>query len=193
MKTMMRVMTVLGLVLSLGLVAAIPGQAAVSAGFTITLTPTGERGVIIDTQTIAMSGLLLGSTDYTGGVSGVVVITTGTIAPTEYTIQGALTSGWTLSTSGYADAQDKLAVHALFNSTAPNIAAFEGTDIMRNLLGATAHVGGSSATKYVGDQSMTSMALNTIRNLWFQLKLPSTSSMLNAQTITVTVTAEAPI
>ena len=154
MKTMMRVMTFLGLVVSLGLVAAIPGQAAVSDGFTITLTPTGERGVIIDTETIAMSGLVLGSTNYTGGVAGVVVIATGTIAPIEYTIQGALTGGWTLSNDGYANAQNKLAVHALFNTVAPNLAAFEGADITKNLLGAVAHVGGGMMDKFLGDGFM---------------------------------------
>lgn len=191
MKTMMKVITSLGLVLCLGLLAAAPARADVSDGLTITLTPTGERGVIIDTNTIAMSGLLLGSTNYTGGVSGVVVIATGTIAPIEYTIQGSLAGGWSLSGDGYADAQNELAVHALFNATAPDRAAFEGADITKNLLGAVAQVG-DLAGKFKGDQDMDEMPLNASRNLWFQLKLPPTSSLLGDQTITVVVTAEAP-
>jgi len=191
MKTMTKVMTALGLVLCLGLLTAVSGRAAVSDGLTITLTPTGERGVIIDTDTIAMSGLLLGTTNYTGGVSGVVVIATGTIAPIEYTIQGSLAGGWSLSTDGYADAQNELAVHALFNATAPGRAAFEGADISKNLLGAAAQVG-DLAGKYAGDQVMDDMPLNASRNLWFQLKMPPTSSLLGEQTISVVVTAEAP-
>ena len=78
------------------------------------------------------------------------------------------------------------------NATAPNIAAFEGANITTNLLGSVADVGDGAPGKYEGNQDLDDMALNASRNLWFQLKLPPTSSVLVAQEITVTVTAEAP-
>ena len=198
MRTMMRMTAGLALVMSVGLLAVTPAKAQPSGnsgdGFTITLTPTGERGVIIDTTTIAMTGLALGTTNYTAGAQGVVVIATGTIAPIYYTIQGALAGGWTLSTDGYAETQNILAVHALFKATAPTPEDFAGTDIVKNLLTTDVnHIGSvGSVGKYeVADgQEMTELALNDSRNLWFQIKTPPTSSTLGTQTITVTVTAE---
>ena len=175
MKTMMRMIAGLALVMSMGLLTVTPAKAAPGGnsgdGFTITLTPTGERGVIIDTTTIAMTGLALGTTQYTTGAQGVVVIATGTIAPIDYTIQGALAGGWSLSTDGKADAQNELAVHALFKATAPAMADFEGADITKNLLATAAtHVGSDSGVgKYeVGGLEMTGLALNDSRNLWLR-------------------------
>ncbi len=191
MKTTKQVMTALGLVLCLGLATGITACAADWGDqFTITLTPSGDRGVIIDTTAIAMSSLGLGTTNFTAGAQGVVVTSTGSIGPLEYTIQGGISGGWSLSTDGLADAPDELAVHALFNATVPNIAAFEGADILKHLLGSVADVG-DGAGKYEGGQEMDSLALNQNRNLWFMLKLPTTSTTPDQQTVTVTVTAEA--
>src|SRR3989338_7771084 len=163
---------VLGLAAAVGLMAW--GRAWAfnpSDTFTITLTPVGDRGVIITTTTIAMGSLSLGSTNFTGGVQGVVVTSTGSIAPLEYTMQASLAGGWSLSTDGYADAVDELAVHALFNSAAAGQV-------------------GDGTGKYEGNQDLDSLALNISRNLWMQLKLPPTSTTETEQTVTVTVTAE---
>ena len=145
----------------------------------------------LNTTTIAMDSLALGSTNYTGGAEGVVVKSTGSIGPIEYTIQGSIGGGWSLSTDGHADAQNELAVHALFNAAQPNLADFEGAGITVNLLGAVADVGDDDPGPYEGDQEMDDMILNFDTNLWFQLKLPPTSSTTAEQTVTVTVTAEA--
>ena len=117
MRQMMKVAVSLGLVLGLGMLMAGRAWAFTSSDdFTITLTPAGDRGVIITTETIALGTLTLGTTHFTGGGEGVVVTSTGTIAPLEYTMQAAIAGGWSLSTDGYADAQDEMSVHALFNA-----------------------------------------------------------------------------
>ncbi len=159
--------------------------------FTITLTPAGDRGVIITTTTIALGTLTVGTTEFTGGVEGVVVTSTGSIAPIEYTIEASLTGGWSLSTDGFADAADELAVHALFNSAAPAITDFESGGVTQNLLTTSAAQVGDVAGKFEGDQDLDDLALNADRNLWVQLKLPETTTTGSLQTVTVTVTGEA--
>ena len=182
---------VLGLAAAVGMMAW--GRAWAfnpSDTFTITLTPVGDRGVIITTTTIAMGSLSLGSTNFTGGVQGVVVTSTGSIAPLEYTMEASLAGGWSLSTDGYADTVDELAVHALFNSAAAVLADFESTSVTKNLLTTSAGQVGDVAGKYEGNQDLDSLQLNVSRNLWMQLKLPPTSTSETEKTVTVTVTAE---
>ena len=191
MKRKMKAM--MGLAAALGVMAS--GRAWAfnpSDTFTITLTPVGDRGVIITTTTIAMGSLSVGTTQYTGGAQGVVVTSTGSIAPLEYTMQASLLGGWSLSTDGYPDADDELAVQALFNASAPALADFEGSGIpvTKHLLTTSAGQVGDAAGKYEGNQDLDSLALNISRNLWMQLKLPPTSTTDTEQTVTVTVTAE---
>ena len=197
MKTQMRLIAALGLALCLGLLTENSARSADwGDSLTITLTPTGERGVMISTTEIVLSELALGTTKYTEGDQGVVVISTGSIAPIEYTIQGSISGGWDLSTDGYANSQDTVAVHALFKATAPTPADFATGGILQNLLGAVADVGDGAPGKYeligADSQQMSAMPLNAPRNLWFQIALPPSSSLVAGQTITVTVTAEAP-
>ena len=135
MKQMMRTAVSLGLAMSLGMVLRSGAWAFnPSDTFTITLTPAGDRGVIITTTTIALGSLTVGTTQYTGGEEGVVVTSTGSIAPIEYSMQAAISGGWSLSTDGNADAADELAVHALFNAAAGAIGDFEGADLTKHLL-----------------------------------------------------------
>ena len=65
--------------------------------------------------------------------------------------------------------------------------------MLLNLLTTTTEeVGDAVGGKYEsGDQDLDSLALNVERNLWFQLKLPETSSTNGGQTVTVTVTGVA--
>src|SRR3989338_1116257 len=184
---------VLGLAAAVGMMAW--GRAWAfnpSDTFTITLTPVGDRGVIITTTTIALGTLSVGTTQYTGGAQGVVVTSTGSIAPLEYTMQASIAGGWSLSTDGYPDTDDELAVQALFNSSAPGLADFEGSGIpvTKHLLTTSAGQVGDAAQKYEGNQELDSLALNISRNLWMQLKLPMVTAIETLQTVTVTVTAE---
>jgi len=183
-----------GLGLAIGLGLMLGGRAWAfnpSDQFLITLTPAGDRGVIITTETIALGSLTVGTTQYTGGEEGVVVTSTGTIAPLEYTLQAGLSGGWSLSSDGYADADDELAMHALFNAAAPALSDFEDAGITQNLVTTSAAQVGDVAGKYEGDQDLDDLGLNADRNLWMQLKLPEYTSTGAQQTITVTVTAEA--
>ncbi len=192
---MKKMMLVLGLVFGLGLLAAIPAQAEIpSDSFTITISPVGDRGVIISTTDIAVS-LTLGATQYTNGAEGVVVTSTGSIGPVEYTLQAAIAGAWTLSTDGYADATDELALHAIFRAPPYQgtqvIADFEEGNILKNLVVDTgAQQVGDGPGKYENAQDMDDLGLDVNRNLWFQLKAPPDSSTSANQTVTVTVTAE---
>ena len=184
----------LGLFISLGTLLPASGHSANSSdSLTITVTPAGERGVIIDTTSINLGALALGTTHYTGGAEGVVVVTTGSIAPIEYTIEGDIFGGWFLSADGHADTQDEVAVHALFNSTQPTINDFEGpgNPVGKHLLTTATGSVGDAAGKYEGNQELDNMGLNVSRNLWFQLKLPPTSTTTAEQIIVMTITAEA--
>ena len=158
--------------------------------FTVTLTPAGDRGVIIDTTTIALGSLTLGTTQQTA--NGVPVTSTGTIAPIEYTLTGALSGGWSLSSDGNANAQDELAVFALFTTEAasqPSSATFV-SEATTNLVVTSAQQVGDTAAKYeVTD--MDSLQLNATKNLWLKFCLPPTTSTGAQQTVTLTVTAEA--
>jgi hypothetical protein len=177
----------IGLLVVVGLASTV-GATNWGDNFTLQITPSGDRGVMIDTGTIAMT-LTVGTTDQWD--YNIPVTSTGTIADMEYTLAGSNAANWTLSTDGYADTQNEVAVHALFNSTLPTLTDFETTSITKNLVTTTAAQVGDVAGKYEGNQEMDNLGLNIQRLLWVQIKTPPTTSTTNAQNITITVTAEA--
>lgn len=166
--------------------------------FTITLAPAGDRGVIIDTTAINVGDLAANATIDWG--FPVPVISTGSIAPIEYTIKGATsTPTSTLSTDGTLG-ENKFALYVLFQSTKPASAQFTqgGANLTTNLVTFSAKQVGdtdSSNTNFEGDQTATgvdmdNLGLNVTRNLWFQLKGPTSWTTGVSQTVTVTITAE---
>ncbi|MFA5859415.1 MAG: hypothetical protein WC955_10160 [Elusimicrobiota bacterium] len=183
---------ILGLVLSAAILFTALGIVTAANwgdSFTVTLTPTGDRGVIIDTTTVAMGDLVLGTTNST--TSPIPVISTGTLAPIEYTMNGSIAGGWALSADGSASAQNELAVFALFNAAAPATGDF-ASSTSRNLLVTSAQqVADGAPGKYEGDEDLDSMSLNALRHLWLKLITPPTASIIATQTVTITITAEA--
>ena len=160
--------------------------------FTVPFTPVGDRGVMIDTTTIALSSLTLGTTVQTSG--DVPVTSTGTIAPIEYTMQASIAGGWSLSTDGVADANNEVALQGLFKATQPSLAEFESPTATTHIINAAGarQVGDATPGNYEvsGGQDLDSLALNAVRNLWLKLKMPPTSDNGALQTITITVTGE---
>ena len=176
-------------VLMLGVVVLVIGMLggvvyAVDTGdsFTITLTPTGDRGVIIDTTTVAFGSMSPGASDTTDAIP---VVSTGTIGNIEYKIKGSVAGGAALTADGdNSPVSTELCLQAQFNATSPTF----GTDDV--VTTADQQVGDASA-EFEGDEDMDNMGLDATRHLWCKVSLPSTIDYTGEQTITVTVTAEA--
>ena len=198
-KAMEKVMKKLGLILvALFFVCGGVFAANWGADFTITLTPSGDRGVIIDTTTVALGDLAAGIT--TTYAYSIPVTSTGTISGIDYSIRGDTTSATsTLSIDGVADSADELALFVLFQDTAPAASGWEAVNTTTNLVTfSEKQVGDTSSswTSFEGDNTATgtdmdSLDLNVTRYLWFKLKSPISWTSGTAQTITVTITAEA--
>ena len=199
-KAMEKVMKKLGLIL-VAMFFVCGGVFAADWGdsFTITLTPSGDRGVIISTDTAIALGDLATGTTITHPFS-IPVTSTGSISGIEYTINGGtLSVTSTLSADGHADSDDELALFVLFQDTAPASTGWEAVNTTTNLVTFSAKQVGdtsSSWTSFEGDNTapgtnMDSLALNVKRYLWFRVKSPLSWTSGGTQTITVTVTAEA--
>ena len=148
--------------------------------FTITLSPTGDRGVIIDTVTVGLGDLAPSAVGTTGAIP---CVTTGTIANIEYQISASVGGGAALTAfEDVTPVSTELCLQALFNST---LGAFGTEDVVTT---GTQQVG-DVAQRYEGDVEMDAMALNESRNLWCQVTMPSTIDYSGTQTITVTVDA----
>ena len=169
------------LVLVLGMLLIAGGLVyAANDTFTITLSPTGDRGVIIDTVTVGLGDLAPSAVGTTGAIP---CVSTGTIANIEYQISASVSGGADLTVlEDDAPVSTELCVQALFNST---LGAFGTEDVVTT---GTQQVG-DAAQRYEGDVEMDAMALNESRNLWCQVTMPSTIDYSGTQTITVTVDA----
>ena len=169
------------LVLVLGMLLIAGGLVyAANDTFTITLSPTGDRGVIIDTVTVGLGDLAPSAVGTTGAIP---CVSTGTIANIEYQISASVSGGAALTAfEDVAPVSTELCLQALFNST---LGAFGTEDVVTT---GTQQVG-DAAQRYEGDVEMDAMALNESRNLWCQVTMPSTIDYSGTQTITVTVDA----
>ena len=154
---------------------------AASDSFQITLTPTGDRGVIIDTVTVGLGNLAPSGVGTTGAIP---CVTTGTIANIEYQISASVGGGAALTAfEDVTPVSTELCLQALFNAALPG--SFAAKDVVTT---ATQQVG-DAAQRYEGDVEMDAMGLNVSRNLWCQVTMPSTIDYSGTQTITVTVDA----
>ena len=150
--------------------------------FAITLSPTGDRGVIIDTVTVGLGDLAPSAVGTTGAIP---CVSTGTIANIEYQISASVSGGAALTAdANVTPVSTELCLQALFNST---LGAFGTEDVVTT---GTQQVGDAAPGEFEGaDDNMDAMALNESRNLWCQVTMPSTIDYSGTQTITVTVDA----
>ena len=168
----------------LGLLAVVIAGGLVYAAndtFTITLSPTGDRGVIITTTTVGLGNLA----SFDMGTTGAIPCTsTGTIANIEYQISASVGGGAALTAfEDVTPVSTELCLQALFNAASPG--SFAAKDVVTT----GAQQVGDAAQRYEGDVEMDAMGLNESRNLWCQVTMPSTIDYSGTQTITVTVDA----
>ncbi len=152
--------------------------------------PTGSVNLKV-TVAPALS-IAVGSATYSFGAVGVnqTALSTGAIPilndsagrTEDYQITGANATNWTISNS--TNGADTFYLRALLNSTAPSHASF--TSVFSTL---STVISNMSAGNYGGDQNGNGVSVNSIRNLWFMLGTPTSTSYSAEQSISVTLTA----
>jgi len=161
---------------------------AASDSFTVTVTPTGNRGVIIDSTTYNFSNLA----DNVSAISSesIPVTSTGTVSPLEYTIQGADAATWTLESDGVVtpSGENKVVLQAIFQypNTVPIAGDFGATDTVTT---AAQQVG--DTTNFEGTADMDDMGLLAVRHLYLRITTPPTTTTEAQQSFTITINAEA--
>ena len=170
------------------LLAALSGRAlAWSDGFTITMTPTGERGVVVDTSSVILS---LGNIEMGGStrtLTAIDVTSSGTIANIEYTIEGSVTGGATLS-EDLTPGTTELLLQVQFNNGDPVEA---GWNLAKVVDAVAEHAGDGAPGNFEGNEDVDGLALYVTRHLWCKVSLPTATQYSGEQTIAVTITAEA--
>ena len=100
----------------------------------------------------------------------------------DFQITGANATNWSISNS--TNGADQFYLRALLNTTAPAQAAF---DAVFSTLSTT--IANMSAANYGGNQNGNNVSYNGVRNLWFMLGTPTSTSFTTEQSISVTLTA----
>ena len=142
------------------------------------------RGVTITEASYVFGTVPLATS--TASISAVHVTNSGTIAST-YSLSAATTtaggSPWSLGAG--APGADIIVVSGAFHGSAPIVAQFGPEDVVTGASQA------GTATKYSIDGSQTGVAVPVagVRLIWFKLAMPTTSSTVNTQDVTVTITA----
>ncbi len=157
-------------------------------GFTLTITPTGDRGVVIDSSTVNLSLGDIGVGTSTRTVSAISVISTGTVANIEYNIKGDVTGAdpANLSTD-LTPTISELLLQVQFNSTDPG----DGGYVLDDVVDDTAQSAGDGAPGFFeGDEDVDGLDLYQTRNLWCRIELPAQVNYSDVQSIAVTITAE---
>ena len=182
------------LLLTVGIMVGLVGLVNADWGkaFDITFTPTGARGVMIATTTVALGSMSLGTATTTYAIP---VISTGSIASIEYNISGTVSGGSALTphlVSNTTPAIGEVQVKAIFNTNA----LMTWAPWMDNVDSTPRGVGnvtqdGSFIGDYASGNQMDSMGLNISRNLYVSVILPAVASYSGLQDITITVTARA--
>jgi len=141
------------------------------------------RGVTITELTYAFGSVPVATSS--ASITAVHVTNSGTI-PTTYTFSAATTtvgSPWTLGAA--APGADVVVVSAAFHGLQPTVAQFGPEDVMTGVAKAC------TVTVYSVDGSQTGVSVPVAgaRLLWFKMAMPTTSSTVAPQNVTVTVTA----
>lgn len=190
---------------------------------TVTVSPIAAYSMTLSTglaaNSFALGSVGLGLSTFT--VNPATVTITSSYATTGLTLQGLLSGGWSLETGNTGlKALDKLAAWAVFTDTGVSLAssvagyggAFGGTAANANssgVLSGTAYGVGNATTpgtamfvETAGQPNYKSMyhlptqvvdAGGSMAHLWLKLTLPNTTTSNTQKSLTVVVTAAAPI
>jgi hypothetical protein len=222
MKLKMRWIAALGLAIGMGWTGSASAAPANQDSLTVTVTPNAAYSLTLSTGLAANSFSLgvvnLGVSTYT--VNPATVTITSSYATTGLTLQGLLTGGWSLETANTAaQAQDKLAAWAVFTDTGVSLAstvqglggAFSGTasnaadsDVLDPVARSAGNLATAPLRNYVltaGPSFKTMNALppsstdagGSMSHLWLKLSLPLTTTTNTQKSLTVVVTAAAPV
>ena len=146
---------------------------------TISVTVTIQNLSVSATGPIAFGTLVAGSETVSGSAS--TITNDGNVTET-YSLDITDPAGWTGVQA--APGAEEYALLAQLNSAQPTAASFTYAD---HALSTTSTA--CSATKFAGDETGASVAASGTRSLWFRFNAPTSTTVSNEQTITVTITA----
>ena len=182
------------LALAIGL-ASVARADVPSDSFVLTVTPTGDRGVIIGSATVAMNGagVVFGSTQTSNAIP---VTSTGSLVADYEIGASAFTGGvvWTFSTDGTNDQLNECIVRALFKERGAAAPADGEYVAVTSLLSSVAavEVGDAAPGAYEGAAcDVDDMTPEDYSDLYIRVVLPENGSDLIAKNTTITVTAVA--
>jgi len=158
-------------------------------GFTITMTPTGDRGVLIDSSSVVLSLGDVGMGGSTRTLSAINVTSSGTIGNIEYNIKANVTGAdpATLSTNDTPD-NTELLLQVQFNNADPGDGGYNAADVVDAV---AESAGDGDPGNFEGNEDVDAMDLGVTSHLWCRLELPTAANYSGEQTISVTITAEA--
>ena len=155
---------------------------AASDSFDITVSPVGNRGVIIGSGTVALPDMNPSSSETTDAIP---CTSTGTIANIDYEISATVAGGSNLTgINDDAPVSTEICLQAIFNAT---VEAFTTDDVVTT---GTQEVGNGGPGLLEGtDDGMDNMPLLAERNLFCKVTTPAAIDYTGQQTITVTLSA----
>lgn len=167
------------------LVTAVASAALAVDTITLTVTPNGTREVLIVEPSYDFGAAVnLGSTDNIA-TSVATVISTGTF-PCNFALSiSAADPVWTAGANRAAVAQNVYHLMGIFNSVAPGAAAFTSTGADAITLAQVT----SSAANYAGDETGVNVAPGATRHLWFNLDMPTSTTVTTQRTFVVELEA----
>ncbi|MFH1957066.1 MAG: hypothetical protein ABIJ15_01140 [bacterium] len=163
-------------------------------GFTITLTPVGARGVVVDDSGVNLNlgDIAVGGSTRT--LSAINVISTGSISNIEYNIKGSVSGAVPAALSTDLTIENaELLLQVKFNTVDPDGTAndYVATDIVDAVAEHAGSLGGDNA--FEGDEDVDNLTNepHETRHLWCRVEIPQVANFGGEQSITVTITAEA--
>ena len=185
-----------------------------TAQITITITPNVDRSVTITTDNVHMD---MGNVNLTGSfvstqtVRPSTVTIGGTMGNTDLLLSGNITGGWNFDASSSTLEQNKLATWVSFTSISTAVAPAQNTEYFRGEDGtgssallasdtadfAATRVGTDAATlpgRFENDlTSMNGLAVSTQRHMWMFFRMPSATTITDAQRVTFILTVDSGI
>jgi len=161
-------------------------------GFTITLTPVGARGVIVDTSAVNLNlgDIAVGCSTRT--LNAVNVTSTGSISNIEYNIKGQVSGSNPATLSeNLTIANTELLLQVKFNDADPGDAGYLLTDVVDATPEHAGNEGGDNA--FEGNENVDNLTNDphVTTHLWCRVEIPQVANFGGEQSIEVTITTEA--
>jgi hypothetical protein len=171
-----------------GVLAATGKVWAASDTLQLTVTPTGTRIAQITAGVDAydFGNVAVGVGQSTISASGTTVSNIGTF-PAKFQLQITSPDGtWLDNDTATGPAADHYVLQGLFNSAQPAPTDFAANDDVRS---GSANTAGGLGGALSGDQDASSVLSGASRTLWFQMKMPTSTSVTSQRSFTVSIDA----